>query len=436
MPATRRIQRWVFVALLIACLILAARVGERYPLRVDLSAQQINSLSATAEQALGALQETLEITAFVPEFAVQRVQIDQLLAPYLAHPAGARFRYSDPVKDPEQARAAGVANHGEIHLQVGAGREVIRTPSSAAMDAALQRLARRGERWIVSLRGHGERPLDENPGGLGRFAASVEALGYRIITLDPRQLEQLPNNTAVLLIAAPDATYPPHVNDLIARFATEGGSLLWLLGETGATIPGLDLGVEVLPGHIVDAAAARYGLDRPDNAIVTYFPDLLTMPADSLSVLPQARGLRVSPSADWRVVGRLQSSPRSWNETGPLTGQVSRDPARGESPGPLTVGVALQRDEAAQAQGRIWVIGGSQWLANDRIGQAANLQLASALINWLSGNEQLAGTRPAPGLEIRWSPMLGSLLAVGLMAGLPLLYLVIGLGLRARRRRA
>ena len=62
MPATRRIQRWVFVALLLACLILVARVGERYPLRVDLSAQQINSLSATAEQALGALHGARQVT--------------------------------------------------------------------------------------------------------------------------------------------------------------------------------------------------------------------------------------------------------------------------------------------------------------------------------------------------------------------------------------
>ena len=436
MPLTRRVQRWLFYALLLACLVLIARVGERHALRVDLSAQQINSLSATAGQALAALPEPLEITAFVPDFAVQRAQIEQLLAPYLAHPADVRFVYSDPVKHPEQARAAGVSRHGELHLRAGARREVITAPSNAAIDAALQRLARRGERWIVSLKGHGEYTLDDGPGGLGRFAASLEALGYRVISLDPRQLEQLPDNTAVLLIAAPDTPYPAHVSDLITRFATQGGSLLWLLGDTTATIAGLDLGIAELPGRIVDAAAAKYGLDSPDNAIVSDYPALLAQPPDSHSVLTRAHGLRIAPAGDWREAGRLLSSPRSWNETGVLSGQVTRDPALGELPGPLPVGLALQRDVSPQAQGRVWVIGSGQWLLNDRIGQAGNLQLASGLINWLSGNERLTGTRPAPGLEIRWSPLLGALVAIGLMAVLPLLYLTVGLWLRARRRRA
>ncbi len=436
MRPTRHIQRWVFIILLITCLVLIARVGERYPLRIDLSAQQINSLSMAAEQALGALTEPLEITAYLPEFAVQRVQVEQLLAPYLAHPAGVKFAYSDPVQDPEQARAAGVSRHGELHLRIGARREIVSAPSNAAIDAALQRLARRGERWIVSLKGHGEYTLDDGPGGLGRFAASIEALGYRVISLDPRQLEQLPDKTAVLLIAAPEMPYPAHVGELVSAFAAQGGSLLWLLGDSAPAIPGLDLGIEVLPGRIVDAAAARYGLDSPDNAIVSDYPRLLAQPPDSHGVLTRTRGLRIRQGGDWQEVGRLLSSPRSWNETGALSGQVTRDPARGELPGPLPVGLALQRDTAQQKQSRVWVIGGGQWMVNDRIGQAGNLQLASALVNWLSGNETLSGTRPAPGLEIRWSPRLGGLLAFGLMAVLPLLYLAGGLWIRARRRRA
>ena len=240
--------------------------------------------------------------------------------------------------------------------------------------------------------------------------------------------------TAVLLIAAPDATYPPHVSDLIARFAAEGGSLLWLLGEASATPPGLDLGVEVLPGHIVDAAAARYGLDRPDNAIVTDYPELLAMPADAYSVLPQARGLRTRPSADWRIVGRLQSSPRSWNETGELRGRIARNPELDERAGPLDIVLALQKTGAGRQ--RLVLVGGSQFVANDHVGQGDNLALAVGLLRWLSDDAQLGPTRVADDLDIDWSPRLAAVLAMGLMGVLPALYLATGLWLRYRRRRA
>ena len=427
-------RRVAFFVLLAVCLVLAARVSEQYAWRTDLSAQRINSLSDSAARALDALPGGLEITAFVPELRVQRAQVERLLRPYLAHAPGIHLDFVDPIREPEVARERGVARHGEIHLASGPRREVVGVPDSLAIDLALNRLALRGERWIVGFRGRGESEVDDGPGGLGRFAAHLERLGYRVVALDPRQLEALPENTALLLIAGPREPYGAHTLGLIERFLAGGGPLLWLADAPLPDALADAFGVALLPGTVVDAAAARYRLDRPDNAIVDVLPvDLRPPSGESHAVLKQARALVLGEREDWRLHERLQSSPRSWNETGDLRGQIARDPALGEQAGPLTVGVLLQRASGAPGAA---LVGGRHLIDNDQIGQGANLALATGLVRWLTANQALADTPPPADLEVRWSPPLAGALALGLMAILPAAYLSAGLWRRARRRRA
>jgi len=430
------VRRVLFFALLAACVILLARVSEQYPWRIDLSAQRIHTLSPSAARALEALAEGLKITAFVPDYPVQRAQLEQLFAPYLAAGPAVRLEFIDPVKEPARAREQGVARHGEVHLASGTRREIVATASRQAIDLALNRLALKGERWIVSFTGHGEGDVDETPGGLGRFVAHVEQLGYRFVALDPRGLDALPDNTALLMIVGPRSAYGAHSLALIEDYLAAGGALLWLVEGPLPDFIGRDLGVDLLPGIVVDAAAAQYGFDSPDNAIVSPLPRELQTPGqDGFAVLKQAQALQLRPRDGWRTHERLESSPRSWNETGSLRGQIVREPELDEQAGPLTVGVLLRPASGPPGQG-VALIGSRQFIGNDQLGQGANQALAVGLVRWLTANQQLADSPPAAGLEIRWSPSLAAGLALGLMGALPLLYLATGLWLRARRRRA
>jgi len=430
-------RRLLFYGLLATCLILLARVGERHAFGLDLSAQRINSLSAAATRALDALPDGLQITAFVPDYPVQRAQLRQLFAPYLAHLPRARLEFVDPIREPGLAREYGVARHGEVHLASGARREVIAVPGRRAIDLALNRLALKGERWIVGLKGQGESGVDDTPGGLGRFVAHVERLGYRFVTLDPRQLDEVPENTALLLVAGPRTTYADHSRSLVEGHIAAGGALLWLIDGPLPDFVGHDLGIELLPGIVVDAAAARYQLDSPDNAIVSELPAELSagQAEGGVGVLKQARAMQLGERAAWRPRLLLHSSPRSWNETGDLRGEIARDPLLGEQAGPLTVGVVMGRRDG-QAGQDVAFIGSRYLVTNDQIGQAANMALAVGLVRWLTANRSLGDTPPAADLEIRWSPQFAGWLALGLMAALPAAYLAAGLWLRARRRRA
>ena len=429
-------RRVLFVLLLVACVVLLARVSDRYSWRWDLTRQQSHSLSASAQRSLDALQAPLEISAFIPEYPVQRAEISQLLAPYLAHPTRPSLRFVDPVAEPVLTRESGVTRHGELQLHSGQRREVIGRPSAAAIDAALNRLALQGERWIIGFRGHGESEVNESPGGLGRFVRRVENLGYRFVALDPRQTQDLPGNAALLILAGPRQAYDEHIGAQIRRFLARGGSVWWLLDRDLPAWTETELGVSVLPGVVVDAAAAQYGLEQPDNAVVTEYPAALFEPPPAgHAVLKQARAIELAERDEWQPVGRLQSSARSWNETGDLRGRIARDPRLGEQSGPLTIGVALQPLVDAQA-GRIVILGGREFLGNDQIGQADNAVLAVGLLNWLTANQQLATPKGARDQDIQWSPTLAAVLAVGCMILLPLVYLAMGWWLRRRRRRA
>lgn len=429
------LRRALFFALLLACLVLAARVGERFNWQADLSAQQVHTLSPAAASALGALTEPLQITAFIADRPVQRAEIERLLAPYLAHPSRPRLVFVDPVAEPAAARTAGVTGEIELHLASGARQEVLRRLEADALDAALHRLARRGDRWIVALAGHGEARVDPGPGGLSTLAGRLELLGYRVLSLEAAHLERLPANTAVLLLAAPERPYGPHARALIEDHLAGGGALLAVIGQAGPpAIAGL--AVETLPGVVVDAAAAAQGADRPDHAVVDrYPPGLLARPPDGPALLRGARALRLAADSDWQLHSLLESSPRSWNETGGLRGEIRRDPALGEQAGPLAVGLALERGEDGPPQ-RALVLGSAPFLTNAELGRANNLALAAGLFNWLSANEAVTAPRVGPDQRLRWSPLTGGLTALVFMGVLPALYLATGLLLRARRRRA
>ncbi len=427
------LKRATMLLLLVACVVLGARVSERHTWQLDVTTRQINTLSEGARQALEQLPERLVLTAFAPDLAVQRAELERMLAPYVAHASRPRLDYIDPVAEPELARERGVGGRIELHLAAGPRREVVTQPSTATIDRALNRLALRGDRWIVSLRGHGEAEIDAAPEGLERFAEHAQALGYRMLSLDPRQVDTLPDNTAVLLIAAPSTPYAAHTLRLLDAYLAAGGRVAWLGGDTLPDGLAERLGVRALPGIVVDAAAARHGLGRPDQAIVSDYPKaLLPRPPAQASALLQSSAFALDESEHWRSVARLYSSPLSWNETGAPRGHLARDPDLGEQAGPLPVAAALtHRDSSA----KVVLVGSPYLLGNAQLGIGGNLELATGLLRWLSDNPNLASTRPGPTLDITWSPTTAATLAVTLMGGLPLVYLGTGLWLRRRRSR-
>ena len=427
------LRRLLFWLLLVACIFLAARLTERGTWQFDATAQQRHSLSQAAQQALDQIGPGLDIVAFLPDYPISRAELEQQLEPYLAHPASPALRYVDPLQQPDQATALGMQRQGEIHLRSGDRRETLTRFIPTAFDQALNRLALQGDRWIVQL-ATAQPGVDGSPLGMGTLAERAEQLGYRLLNLDPRRLDRIPDNTAVVLLVAPQVPLDTHTTAMLEAYLAQGGRLLWLAGGIDQGWAADYLAVTHQPGVIVDADAARFGLDTPANAIVEEWPEaLLPFAPSAPAVLYRAVALRHAADTRWAVVGELRSSTRSWNETGSLTGRLRRDPEQGELAGPLTVGVALETREAPTA--RVLYLGSSHVFSDAQIGRLGNSELALGLLRWLTDNTTLTARPDTPSHVIRWSPRVAVTLGILLIGLLPISYLAVGLWWRRRRRR-
>ncbi|MGD1982658.1 MAG: Gldg family protein [Chromatiaceae bacterium] len=428
------LRRPLFWLLLLACVVLAARIAERGTWQFDATSQLRHSLSQAAQQALDQIGPGLDIVAFLPDYPISRAELEQQLAPYLAHPASPVLRYVDPLEQPDQATAMGMQRAGEIHLRSGDRREILTGFVPTAFDQALNRLALQGDRWIVQLVSAAPRGIDSSPLGISTLAKRAEQLGYRLLNLDPRRLDRLPDNTAVVLLVAPEVPLDNHTSAMLEAYLTRGGRLLWLAGGKEQGWAADYLAVTHHPGVIVDADAARFGLDTPANAIVEEWPEaLLPFAPSAPAVLYRASALQHAAGTPWAVVGELRSGMRSWNETGPLTGRLRRDPDQGELSGPLTVGLALETREAPTA--RVLYLGSSHVFSNAQIGRLGNSELALGLLRWLTDNATLTALPDTPSHVIRWSRRVAATLGILLIGLLPIAYLAFGLWWRRRRRR-
>ncbi|MES9849862.1 MAG: hypothetical protein ABW145_15850, partial [Candidatus Thiodiazotropha sp.] len=156
-----------------------------------------------------------------------------------------------------------------------------------------------------------------------------------------------------------------------------------------------------------------------------------------LTLFPQSAALTLSEQRDWEATPLLRTLDKSWNETGPLSGDIERNPLAGEEAGPLTIGIALERRHNDREQ-RILVIGDGDFLANSYLNNAGNLDLGLSLCRWLVGDDQLIGI-PAPQAsdrELHLSRLAIGTIGLGSLIVLPLMLLAVGAVMAWRRNRA
>ncbi len=436
-----RRETLAFYLLLVTATGLLGWISQRYLLVWDWSDSARNTLSEASIQLLDHLQAPLQITSFAPENDQLRSQIREIAARYQRHRPDIRFEFVDPARHPARTRELGIKVAGELHLQYEGRSENLRQIDEQGLSNAIQRLIKQGERWVISLEGHGERRLNgEANHDLGAFGAELERKGYRVQPLDLTTTHAVPDNTGVLVIAGPQSNLLPGEVTLILEYLERGGNLLWLLdpGPLDSLQPVADwLGLTPLPGTLVDANAASVGLDDPAMAVVSSYPDHpTTQNFEHLTLYPHAMAFdHEQPRANWETTELLQTLPGSWNETGPIRGEVSRDAGLGEQAGPLTIGLAYAR-ERHQGKQRLVVIGDGDFLSNAYLGNGGNLDLGIHLIRWLVGDIELIDVpaRIAPDRLLELSRLSGILIGMGFLIIIPALLALTGGIIWWRRR--
>jgi len=455
LDALRRRGGRLHVALSVLVVGIACALGalaSRFDTAVDVTANARHSLSSTSVAAARALDGPLAMTAVLRPDPAQRDALEALVERFREIKPDIALEIVNPDTDPARARALEAAPGGELILASGTREQRLQTLSERTLAGALRRLGRDDERDIVFVTGHEERrPVGPGPEDWGELAARLASGGLvareTSLVAEPR----LDESIDLLVVAAPRRPYFPGEVASLVDFFRRGGNLLWL-SETptgSATGPGLDalaveLGVETLPGTVIDAASqealaisAADGAGSPDFVVLDRFPaHPVTRALASPVLVPEAHALGAVPLAGQTLEPLLQTPETSWTESGPLEGAVRFDADDGEVAGPLLLGVAIERETAGRTQ-RIAVLGDADFAASRFLGNGANAAFAESLFLWLAGDDDALDfvVRPAADAKL----VLGSraIIALGavLLVCLPLALLLVGLAVRLARAR-
>ncbi len=437
-----RLQDLLFHALMLALALMLAWLSGRYAAQWDWTREGSNSLNPVSIEITRRLDGPLKVIAYTPDNPTLRDRIRRFVARYQLVKPDMELLFIDPLRQPDAARRQGISLSGELQLRYGEREERLQQLDEERFSNALLRLSHTSEHWVASLSGHGERDLlGQANQDLGDFGLALSQKGYQVVGLDLATSPTPPDNTALLVIASPERPFLEGEIERLQRYLAEGGNLL-LTSDPGNRVAA-DLvrtltGIEQLPGTIVDANVRELGIDNPAVALVPRYPDLpATRNFTLLSLFPQAAALAAPSQSDWRIVPLLQTLERSWNETGPLSGEIARDALEGEEAGPLNLGYVLTRQRNGKEQ-RLIVIGDGDFLANSFLSNAGNLDLGLALVRWLTGDDRMVGipTVPADDRELQLSKPAIAVISLGSLILAPLALLLVGLVMAWRRNRA
>lgn len=449
-----RLQGATFAVLFLAGMGLVAWLSTRYHFQADWTAAGRHTLAPASVALLAELKDPLQITAFArqSELVATRRQISDLVGRYQRHKADLNLRFVDPDMEPERVRAEGISFDGEMVVEYQGRKLHVQQINEQALTNTLHKLARAGERKVVFLEGHGER----NPDGganhdYGAFGEQLRNKGFLITRLNLTATPDIPADAALLVIASPQVDLFPGEVRLIQNYVEQGGNLLWLAepdGRRQLDPLAAQLGLSFHPGTVVDPTTQLLGIDNAAfSVVVDYPPHAVTRGLASVTLFPYATALDATlVDEPWQATPLLQTVPRSWAETGPLQGSIRYD-AGADVPGPLNVGIALERprpgegdaaaDEHDAPQQRVVVIGDGDFLANSYLGNGANLELGERLINWLSHDDTLMHIPPKAATDTRLelTPLLSGLIGFSFLIIIPGGLVVAGVVIWLKRRK-
>ncbi|MCU7958620.1 MAG: GldG family protein [gamma proteobacterium symbiont of Bathyaustriella thionipta] len=435
-----KLNRYAFYPLLLLLAFSLLWLAQRYHWQWDWTHENRNSLSEQTLSILHKMQQPLRIESYVNDSPLLRQQIRTFFKRYQQAKPDISLKLINPDLQPEKARNMGVTVNGELVIHYQGRMEKLRELNEQHLANALQRLLINKQHWIIGLSGNGERKLLGNSSSdLGKFSQELKRKGYHVQQLNPSQSQSIPDNTTVLLIAGPRINYLPGQWRQIENWLNRGGNLLWLMDYSDPVELdklGQWLGIDRLPGLIVDAGGSALGVQDPTIALVSDYPEHeATRDLKVLSLFPRAVALAAILHSGWQATPILQTGNRSWNETGPLQEAIKPD-AADEHVGPLTLGMALQRDQMNKKQ-RVVVIGNGHFLANSTLGNGGNLPLGLNLIHWLSGEQQQLDIplHSAADRTLKLGKSWTLLFGLGFLFMLPLLLISSGLIIRYRRNK-
>ena len=438
----RRFKNTLIMLLVLGSLGVFANLSTLYSAQLDISNNASNTLSTATLDLLGSLPDPITITAYIKQGLPIRAQIGQLVDRYKRSKANLTLVFIDPDLQPEKTREFNIGPEGIILVEYQEQLEKLNYIDESSLTNALLQLASAQQHWLSFLSGHGERSASGTANSdLGLFAKALTRRNIKALALNLAQMPAIPDNSALLVISAPTSPLLADEWLIIKRYLDDGGNLLLLTDPNNLFLANLQdyLGIQALPGVIVDSDTKLNDINDPRFVIVSHYPAHdISLGFQATSVFPISAALAINPNSPFKTEPLLQSSINSWTETGTISGKIRFDANSQEHQGPLTFAYVLTRTTAKNNTQRIVVIGDGDFLSNAYLGHVGNSELGLKLVSWLSHDSHFLNipAKTAVDKSLKLSQTTVNLMGFGFLIVIPLLLITCGFFIwRTRKNR-
>jgi ABC-type uncharacterized transport system involved in gliding motility auxiliary subunit len=388
---------------MIGILVLINVLANRYSDRLDMTQNQIYSLSPLSVQVVKELTQPVHITAFYVTGDSNRQALEDILKEYVRNSNQITYEFVDPQAQPGLAQKYKVQFSGTTVLESGTKQQTVMGSDEGAITSALLKLVRDKPEIAYYLTGHGELDFagSQQTDAL-QAKTALEAQNYQMKPLNLASTGKVPDDASLVIVAGPTSPLLAPEVSALESYLDNGGKAIFFVDKRQRPIlePLAEhYGVQIGDGIVIDPALSL--MNDPLTPLISSYraspvtkdlPQLIFQAATAITPMqtPPA-GLQIQPLAT--------TSADSWLETDARV--VHYDP--GVDPkGPLNVMVSVTKSTVPTAPGqstptptasnsmRVVFVGDVAAITNAVISYSSpNSAVLTNAANWLTANEDL-----------------------------------------------
>ncbi|MFZ9595769.1 MAG: GldG family protein [Bdellovibrionia bacterium] len=450
--ATYGLNSAITILLVISIVGVLNFLSSRYPYKLDLTKNQVHTLSSQTTQLVRGLKQPVKATLFSK--LQQKEQFWPLLKNYQSLNPKFELEFVNLDTEPSRVRQAGIKRYDTLQLTFGSKESKIEEPNEEKITNALIKLFKDKVPTLCAVTGHGEKSFASSEAeGYQSIKNYLTDQSYQVKDLNLLESNQVPESCDAVAIIGPTKAFFEAEARILRDYFAQGGRGVMALdvnirGQEYAPelLPLLsDWSVQPLHALIVDPSSRLLGVDA-SVALVKAFSKAspITRDIQGGSAFPLARPLKIlaNAPASVKVEWLAQTSTASWGVTDLKLiqkGEARFDPARDEK-GPLNTALAIEgklKDSKASKNTRLVVFGTSSLATNNYSRFAGNLDFFLNSVSWVLEDESLISIRSkedGPG-KVELSEKAGHFIALLTILILPFVISIGGVTLWAIRRK-
>jgi ABC-type uncharacterized transport system involved in gliding motility auxiliary subunit len=392
----------------IAILVNAISIGQYH--RFDTSSLSQFTLTPQTVDVLEELDTPVKAIGFIVpgDYYGIASYVTSLLTEYEVNSGQLTVQYIDPDEHPDQANKYGITQYQTVVFESGDRYRLVEPSQFLTYDSsgnlvvqaeynftsAILEVTGVAQKKVYFLTGHGEASIDAS------FSKAGEGLRDDLYLLDTLNLmtnPSIPDDCAVLIIAAPQNALTSDEVDIIIDYLKSGGDALILTNpDSSSDIDSLisPWGIGIGEGTVID----------PSSSVSPYQDMPLVLEDNNYFLLPSvyfpgatAIVLQETVPSDVSMYPLVWTSASSWLDLDFAADEEAVFDSETESMGVLAIGAMIAGvptgSSAIDDYTRLVVIGDSDFASNEHFDVANNGDLFLNSVSWLSEETSLISIR-------------------------------------------